>query len=74
MANAVDGHPSSVQQKQCRDTTDHPVARANCLPSFFGIRHNRGLVTAQLSVVGFFATLCKYFGVNLILPGLRAYA
>jgi cytochrome c-type biogenesis protein CcsB len=36
--------------------------------------HNRGLVTAWLSVVGFFVMLWTYFGVNLILPGLHAYA
>jgi len=36
--------------------------------------HNRGLVTAWLSVLGFFVMLWTYFGVNLILPGLHAYA
>jgi cytochrome c-type biogenesis protein CcsB len=36
--------------------------------------HNRGLVTAWLSVVGFIMMLWTYFGVNLLLPGLHAYA
>lgn len=35
---------------------------------------DRGLVTAWLSVVGFFVMLWTYFGVNLLLPGLHAYA
>jgi len=35
---------------------------------------NRGLVTAWLSVLGFFVMLWTYFGVNLLLPGLHAYA
>lgn len=35
---------------------------------------NRGLVTAWLSVAGFAAMLWCYFGVNLLLPGLHAYA
>jgi len=35
---------------------------------------NRGLVTAWLSIVGFFVMLWTYFGVNLLLPGLHAYA
>lgn len=35
---------------------------------------NRGLVTAWLSVVGFLMMLWTYFGVNLLLPGLHAYA
>lgn len=35
---------------------------------------NRGLVTAWLSVVGFIVMLWTYFGVNLLLPGLHAYA
>lgn len=35
---------------------------------------NRALVTAWLSVVGFFIMLWCYFGVNLLLPGLHAYA
>ncbi|RMH10122.1 MAG: hypothetical protein D6695_12005 [Planctomycetota bacterium] len=38
-----------------------------------GIR-NRGLTTAWLSVAGFFVMLWTYFGVNLLLPGLHAYA
>jgi len=36
--------------------------------------HNRGLVTAWLSILGFIVMLWTYFGVNLILPGLHAYA
>lgn len=39
----------------------------------FGVR-NRGLVTAWLSIVGFIVMLWTYFGVNLLLPGLHAYA
>lgn len=35
---------------------------------------NRDLVTAWLSVGGFIAMLWTYFGVNLLLPGLHAYA
>ncbi len=35
---------------------------------------NRGLKTAWLSVIGFFVMLWTYFGVNLLLPGLHAYA
>lgn len=35
---------------------------------------NKGLVTAWLSVLGFFVMLWTYFGVNLLLPGLHAYA
>ena len=35
---------------------------------------SRGLVTAWLSVVGFVMMLWTYFGVNLLLPGLHAYA
>lgn len=35
---------------------------------------NPGLVTAWLSVIGFFIMLWTYFGVNLLLPGLHAYA
>jgi len=35
---------------------------------------NRGLVTAWLSVIGFFVMLWTYFGVNLLLSGLHAYA
>lgn len=38
-----------------------------------GIR-NRGLVTAWMSVLGFCVMLWCHFGVNLILPGLHAYA
>lgn len=34
----------------------------------------KGLVTAWLSVVGFIVMLWTYFGVNLLLPGLHAYA
>jgi cytochrome c-type biogenesis protein CcsB len=34
----------------------------------------RGLTTAILSVIGFFVMLWTYFGVNLLLPGLHAYA
>jgi cytochrome c-type biogenesis protein CcsB len=36
--------------------------------------HKRALTTAWLSVVGFFIMLWTYFGVNLLLPGLHAYA
>ena len=36
--------------------------------------NNRGLTTAWLSIVGFFVMLWTYFGVNLLLPGLHAYA
>ncbi len=35
---------------------------------------NKGLVTAWLSVAGFGVMLWTYFGVNLLLPGLHAYA
>lgn len=35
---------------------------------------NRGLITAWLSVAGFIVMLWTYFGVNLLLPGLHAYA
>lgn len=35
---------------------------------------NRGLTTAWLSVAGFIIMLWTYFGVNLLLPGLHAYA
>ncbi|MEX0653973.1 MAG: cytochrome c biogenesis protein CcsA [Phycisphaeraceae bacterium] len=38
-----------------------------------GVR-NRGLVTAWLSVLGFFAMLWCYWGVNLLLAGLHSYA
>ncbi|MEO1715535.1 MAG: cytochrome c biogenesis protein CcsA [Planctomycetota bacterium] len=34
----------------------------------------KALTTAWLSVVGFFIMLWTYFGVNLLLPGLHAYA
>lgn len=34
----------------------------------------RGLVTAWLSVVGFFVMLWTYWGVNLLIPGLHSYA
>jgi cytochrome c-type biogenesis protein CcsB len=40
----------------------------------FTTGHNRGLVTAWLSVLGFMMMLWTYFGVNLLLPGLHAYA
>ncbi len=40
---------------------------------FTGVR-NKGLVTAWLSVVGFIVMVWCYFGVNLLLPGLHAYA
>jgi cytochrome c-type biogenesis protein CcsB len=35
---------------------------------------NRGLLTAWLSAAGFLIMLWTYFGVNLLLPGLHAYA
>jgi cytochrome c-type biogenesis protein CcsB len=35
---------------------------------------NKALLTAWLSVVGFVVMLWTYFGVNLLLPGLHAYA
>jgi cytochrome c-type biogenesis protein CcsB len=35
---------------------------------------DRGLTTAWLSVAGFVVMLWTYFGVNLLLPGLHAYA
>jgi cytochrome c-type biogenesis protein CcsB len=35
---------------------------------------SRALTTAWLSVLGFFVMLWCYFGVNLLLPGLHAYA
>ncbi len=35
---------------------------------------DKGLTTAWLSVVGFIVMLWTYFGVNLLLPGLHAYA
>lgn len=40
----------------------------------FATGKNRALISAWLSVVGFFTMLWCYFGVNLILPGLHAYA
>jgi len=39
-----------------------------------GAGRHRGLVTAWLSLIGFFVMLWTYFGVNLLLPGLHAYA
>lgn len=35
---------------------------------------NKALITAWMSVIGFFVMLWTYFGVNLLLPGLHAYA
>lgn len=35
---------------------------------------NKGLTTAWLSLIGFIIMLWCYFGVNLLLPGLHAYA
>lgn len=35
---------------------------------------NKGLTTAWLSIIGFVVMLWTYFGVNLLLPGLHAYA
>lgn len=35
---------------------------------------DRGLTTAWMSVLGFIVMLWTYFGVNLLLPGLHAYA
>lgn len=35
---------------------------------------NRAVTTAWLSVIGFMVMLWTYFGVNLLLPGLHAYA
>ena len=40
----------------------------------FAAGGNKALVTAWLSVVGFIVMLWTYFGVNLLLPGLHAYA
>lgn len=37
-------------------------------------RYDRGLVTAWMSVLGFVVMCWTYFGVNLLLPGLHAYA
>lgn len=39
-----------------------------------GAGRHRGLVTGWLSFIGFFVMLWTYFGVNLLLPGLHAYA
>lgn len=39
-----------------------------------GFPKGKGLTTAWLSVIGFFIMLWTYFGVNLLLPGLHAYA
>lgn len=39
-----------------------------------GGRFDRGLVTAWMSVLGFVVMCWTYFGVNLLLPGLHAYA
>ncbi len=39
----------------------------------FGVK-DRGYWTAVLSVIGFIVMLWTYFGVNLLLPGLHAYA
>jgi cytochrome c-type biogenesis protein CcsB len=39
-----------------------------------GAGRKKGLVTAILSVVGFLMMIWTYFGVNLLLPGLHAYA
>lgn len=40
----------------------------------FAVGPRRGLVTAWLSILGFLMMLWTYFGVNLLLPGLHAYA
>ena len=40
----------------------------------FGGVKDKGLTTAWLSVAGFVVMLFTYFGVNLLLPGLHAYA
>ncbi|CAG0973693.1 partial Cytochrome c biogenesis protein CcsA, partial [Anaerolineae bacterium] len=40
---------------------------------FTGVR-NKPLMTAWMSVVGFIVMIWTYFGVNLLLPGLHAYA
>lgn len=40
----------------------------------FATDRNRALITAWLSIVGFGVMLFTYFGVNLLLPGLHAYA
>lgn len=39
-----------------------------------GVAGDRGLVTAWLSILGFGVMIWTYFGVNLLLPGLHAYA
>ncbi len=39
-----------------------------------GGRFDRGLVSAWMSVLGFVVMCWTYFGVNLLLPGLHAYA
>ncbi len=39
-----------------------------------GAPAKKGITTAWLSVVGFIIMLWTYFGVNLLLPGLHAYA
>ncbi len=40
----------------------------------FASPSTKGLLTAWLSVTGFFVMVWTYFGVNLLLPGLHAYA
>ncbi len=40
---------------------------------FTGVK-NKPLMTAWMSVVGFIVMIWTYFGVNLLLPGLHAYA
>lgn len=40
---------------------------------FTGVK-NKPLITAWMSVVGFIVMIWTYFGVNLLLPGLHAYA
>lgn len=40
----------------------------------FAAPARKGLVTAILSIIGFFMMIWTYFGVNLLLPGLHAYA
>ena len=39
-----------------------------------GAPAKKGITTAWLSVAGFIVMLWTYFGVNLLLPGLHAYA
>jgi cytochrome c-type biogenesis protein CcsB len=41
---------------------------------FTAVMKNKALTTAWLSVVGFIVMIWTYFGVNLLLPGLHAYA